>query len=168
MHEIETTRLLLRLFTPDDLIDLYRIYRDRQVMKYVGIGARTLAETEAALCSTIDHWQQHGFGMWAVVEKKDDRTIGRCGLCFLDNTPEVELGYVLDKAYWGRGLATEAARASLKYGFAQLKLQRIVAIAHPENLASQRVMQKLGMKFASYAHYYHTDVALYALESDRY
>jgi len=69
--------------------------------------------------------------MWAVVDKKDNRTIGRCGLCFRDNTPEVELGYLLDKAYWGRGLATEAARASLKYGFAELKLERIVSSRKP-------------------------------------
>lgn len=165
--EIETTRLRLRHFSLEDLDDLFRIYSKSEVMKYVGKGARTKDETQAALISMIKHWE-HGFGMWALLDKQSDQMIGRCGLCFLDNTPQVELGYALDKPYWNMGLATEASCASLKYGFEEVGLERIVAIAKPQNIASQRVMQKVGMKYEKNAYYYNTDVVYYALSRADY
>jgi RimJ/RimL family protein N-acetyltransferase len=88
--------------------------------------------------------------------------IERCGLCFLDKTPEIEFGYTLDKLYWNQGLATEASLASLNYGFEILKFGKIVAIARPENIASQRVMQKVGFKYENNARYYETDVVYYS------
>lgn len=106
--------------------------------------------------------------MWAVVDKIKNKIIGRCGLCFLDNTPEVELGYLLDRAYWDQGLATEASKASLRFGFAELKLEKIVAIAHPENIASRWVMEKVGMKYEKEAHYYHTNVVYYSISNKEY
>jgi ribosomal-protein-alanine N-acetyltransferase len=115
----------------------------------------------------IKHWK-HSFGMWAMIHKQSDKMIGRCGLCFLDNSPQVELGYALDKPYWNIGLATEASRASLEYGFKEVGLERIVGIAKPENIASQRVMQKVGMKYEKNAHYYNTDVVYYALSRADY
>lgn len=167
MSEIETNRLRLRHFSLDDLDDLFRIYSNPEVMRYVGKGARTKDETQSALVSMIKHWK-HGFGMWAIIHKQSDKMIGRCGLCFLDNSPEVELGYVLDKPYWNIGLATQASRASLEYGFEEIGLERIVAIARPENIASQRVMQKVGMKYEKNAHYYNSNVVYYALSRADY
>jgi RimJ/RimL family protein N-acetyltransferase len=162
MQAIETARLYLRQFTLNDLDDLYRIYSDAEIMKYIGKGVRTRAETESAIHNILKHWEQNNFGMWAVVHKTDCKTIGRCGLCFLDKTPEVELGYALDKFYWNQGLATEASLASLNYGFEILQLEKIVAIARPENIASQRVMQKVGMKYEKNARYYESDVVYYS------
>lgn len=162
MPEIETTRLRLKYFNLADLDDLYHIYSNPEVMKYVGKGARTKDETLTALVSMIEHWK-HGFGMWAIIHKDSNKFIGRCGLCFLDTTPEIELGYTLDKPYWNMGLATEASLAILKYGFEQIGLKRIVAIAKPENIASQRVMQKVGMKFEKNARYYNSDIVYYAI-----
>ena len=156
MFKIETSRLRLRHFSLDDLDDLFRIYSNPEVMRYVG-SARTKDETQAALVSMIKHWE-HGFGMWATIYKDSAKLIGRCGLCFLDNTPEVELGYTLDKPFWNMGLATEASLVSLKYGFEQVGLERIVAIDKPKNIASQRLMQLVGMKYENIAHYYNTDV----------
>ena len=104
--------------------------------------------------------------MWAVVHKDSDKLIGRCGLGFLDNTPEVELGYVLDKFYWNMGLTTEAAIATLKYSFEKVKLNRIVAIAHPQNIASVRVIQKVGMKYEKNARFYNVDVVYYGLNRE--
>ena len=101
--------------------------------------------------------------MWAVADKITGKLLGRCGLGFLDKTPEVELGYVFAKEYWGQGLATEASLATIKYGFEQVNLERIVAIAHAENLASRRVIEKVGMTYEKDAHYYNTDVVYYAL-----
>lgn len=167
MPEIETARVRLRQLNLDDLDALFGIYSNSEVMKYVGKGARTKDETLAALIKMIEHWK-HGFGMWAIIHKDNSKFTGRCGLCFLDNTPEIELGYTLDKPYWNMGLATEASLAILKYGFEQIGLKRIVAIARPENLASQRVMQKVGMKFEKNAHYYNSDVVYYAISHTDY
>ncbi|MEP6515877.1 GNAT family N-acetyltransferase [Microcoleus vaginatus] len=167
MHEIETARLYLRQFTPDDLDELYRIYSDPEIMKYL-TGVRTREATEIAIHTMLKHWEENNFGMWAVVHKIDRKMIGRCGLCFLDKTPEVELGYTLDKVYWNQGLATEASLASLNYGFEILKLDRIVAIARPENIASQRVIQKVGMKYEKNARYYETDVLYYSISRETY
>jgi len=163
MTSLETPRLVLRPFRPDDLDDLCPIFGDADVMRYVGKGVRTRQETEETLLRMIGHWGRHGFGLWAVVDRQQARLIGRCGLCFLDHTPEVELGYTLAKPAWGKGLATEAAHASLKYGFGPLELDRIVAIARPENGASRRVMEKVGMRFEKEAHFYGADVVYYAV-----
>ncbi len=162
MQEIETARLYLRQFTLDDLDELYRIYSDPEIMKYL-TGVRTREATETAIHTMLQCWKENNFGMWAVVSKIDCKMIGRCGLCFLDKTSEVELGYTLNKAYWNQGLATEASFASLNYGFEILQLDRIVAIARPENIASQRVIQKVGMKYEKNAHYYETDVVYYSV-----
>ena len=167
MPEIETARLYLRQFTPDDLDELYRIYSDAETMKYL-LGVRTREATESAIHAMLKRWEENNFGMWAVVHKIDRKMIGRCGLGFLDNTREVELGYALDKVYWNQGLATEASFASLNYGFKILKLERIVAIARPENIASQRVIQKVGMKYEKNAHYYETDVVYYSIARQSY
>nr|WP_264299979.1 GNAT family N-acetyltransferase [Nostoc sp. MG11] len=146
-------------------------------MRYLSL--RTREQTQASLHKHIQHWQQHNFGMWAVIHKDSNKLIGRCGLGFLENTPEVELGYVFDKSYWKMGLGTEASQATLQYGFGELKLDRIVAMsddkpllfetlrervyAKPENIASIRVIQKVGMKYQKNAHYYGKDVVYYAI-----
>ncbi|MBE9207559.1 GNAT family N-acetyltransferase [Nostoc sp. LEGE 06077] len=161
MPEIETPRLRLRNFLPDDFDDLFRIYSDAEVMKY--LSPRNKEQTQASLHKHIQHWQEYNFGMWAVVHKESGRLIGRCGLGFLDNTLEVELGYVLEKSYWNMGIGTEAATATIKYGFVEAELNRIVAIAHPENIASVRVIQKIGMKYEKNARYYNVDVVYYAI-----
>lgn len=147
MQEIETARLYLRQFTPDDLDELYRIYSDAEVMKYVSEGVRNREETAADLFQIVADWEKHAFGLWAVVNKQNNQLIGDGGLRFLGKTPEVEVGYVLAKAYWGKGLASEVAAASLKYGFEVLKLEKIGAVAHTENIASRRVMEKVGMRY---------------------
>ncbi|MEG3899410.1 MULTISPECIES: GNAT family N-acetyltransferase [unclassified Microcoleus] len=167
MQEIETARLYLRQFTPDDLDELYRIYSDPEIMKYL-TGVKTREETEIAIHTMLQRWEQNNFGMWALIHKIDRKLIGRCGLAFLDKTPEVELGYAIDKVYWNQGLATEASFASLNYGFKILKLERIVAIARPENIASQRVVQKVGMKYEKNARYYETDVLYYSISRETY
>lgn len=166
MPEIETARLRLRHFSQNDFQDLYRLYSDAEVMKYLSM--RTREQTQASLSKQIQHWQQHNFGMWAVVERESGKIIGRCGLGFLDNTSEVGLGYVFDKSYWNRGIATEASKATLKYGFLEAKLERIVAIAKPENTASVRVIQKVGMTYQKSTRYYGHDVVYYAITRDEW
>ncbi len=164
MPEIETSRLLLRLFTLDDFDDLFRLYSDPEVMRY--LSRRTKEQTQISLYKHIEHWQTHNFGMWAVIHKETGMMIGRCGLGVLANTPEIELGYLFDKSYWYRGLATEAAIATLKYGFGEINLDRIVAIARPQNTASVRVIEKIGMKYQKDAYFYKFKVVYYSLERE--
>jgi [ribosomal protein S5]-alanine N-acetyltransferase len=168
MQKIETARLYLRQFTPDDLDDLYRIYSDSEVMKYLSRGVRNREETAADLFEIIADWEKHGFGLWAVVNKENHQLIGDGGLRFLGKTSEVEVGYVLEKAYWGKGLASEVAAASLKYGFEVLKLDKIVAVADTENIASRRVMEKVGMKYQHNFDYYDRDRVYYAISRETY
>jgi RimJ/RimL family protein N-acetyltransferase len=167
--EIETNRLRLRAFTPDDLDALYLVFGDPEVMTYITGGKpRTKEATLAGLLRTIEGWQNRGFGLWAVAEKDSGHVIGYCGLIFLDETTEIELAYGLAKSSWGKGFATEAARASLRYGFEELKLERIVAVVNPQNIPSQRVLEKLGMKYKRNAHHYDADLMYYELSKQDY
>jgi len=161
MPEIETTRLRLRYFTLEDLDDLFRLYSDPEVMRY--LSPRTREQTQASLRKHIKQWQENNFGMWAAIHKASGQMIGRCGLGFLENTPEVELGYVFDKHYWNRGIATEASVATLEYGFGEVKLEQIVAIAKPENIASVCVIEKVGMKYQKNTRYYGQGVVYYSI-----
>lgn len=109
MPEIETSRLRLRLFTPDDLDDLERLFSDPAVMLYLGVEAgKTMSreETEETLRGIIKVWHKRGFGRWAVIHKELNQFIGLCGLKLLED--DAELIYVLEKEYWGQGLATKA------------------------------------------------------------
>ena len=141
-------RLYLRLFAPTDLDALARINSDPEVMRYIGEGKPVSREqTEVRLHAYIEHWRQHRFGLWAVVHKADQALIGFCGLPYLENTPEVEVGYRLAKRCWRMGLATEGASASLRYGFEALNLERIVAVVQAGHVASQRVLEKIGLRY---------------------
>lgn len=162
MPAIETDRLLLRMFGPEDLDELARLFSDPDVMRYVGDGQPVnREEADKALQSIIKHWQTHGFGRWAAVDKRTREFVGFGGLRSLFGTPEVV--YHLAPAHWGKGLATELGRASLRFGFEDRQFDRIVAIAKPLNTASLHVMEKLGMHFERDAKYYDIDVVEYAI-----
>lgn len=164
---IETDRLRLRLFHPQDLDELASMFSDPQVMRYVADGkpaGRDVAEK--ALTSVIDHWRRHGFGRWAAEDKETRQFVGFGGLRSLFGMPEVV--YHFSPAYWGKGLATELGRASLRYGFEEHRFEKIVAIAKPENAASIRVMEKLGMRYEMNTSYYDIDVVQYTLAREEY
>lgn len=136
-----TARLRLRGFTPDDLAALATIYTDPEVMRYIRDGARTEAQTAAAIDAYIAEWTQRKYGVWAVVDRQNNLLLGMCGF-----VERAELGYIVGRASWGRGFATEAADASLWYGFAHLGFDMIGAGALRENAGSQHVLEKLGMR----------------------
>lgn len=164
MHEIETSRLRLRMFALSDLDALCRVTADPEVMRFIGPGKPlTRAETEANLATIIKAFRRRGFGRWALVHKADDTLIGYCGLSAGNEAVGVEVAYMLATAYWGRGLATEAARACLRYGFAQLGLDHIAALTMPGNHRSRRVVERLGMRFVKDACYYGYDCVQYSL-----
>jgi ribosomal-protein-alanine N-acetyltransferase len=163
-RDLETQRLRLRPIAEEHFEDICLLFADPVVMRFINWGkGRSRAETRERTDSMIRHWVQHGFGMWALFHRQTNAFVGRCGLCYLDNTPDVELGYTLHEKFWGQGLAVEASRACLRFGFDLVGLERIVAIALEENRASTRVMEKLGFTFEGPAHYYKTDVVRYGL-----
>ncbi len=154
------------MFRPDDLDNLATLLADAEVVRYVGNGLPIpRSESEAALLSIIRHWETYAFGRWAITDKQTHEFIGFGGLRSLMGTPEVV--YHLSRAVWGRGLATEMARASLRFGFVDREFERIVAVAKPENAASIHVMEKVGMKYEMHTAYYNMNVIQYdILRSD--
>jgi len=145
---VETARLVLRPLTPDDLGDLATLYADPEIRRYFPDGTRTYEETRAELDWIIDvYYGRYGYGLWATVLKGTGTFIGRCGLLpwEIDGRTEVEVAYLLDKRYWGRGLATEAARAIVDHAFATLPVDRLICMVDPENAASRAVARKVGM-----------------------
>ena len=167
MTEIETSRLLLRLWRNEDLASYARICADPEVMKYLS-GAMTPEQSEEQVSKFVGHWEERGFGLWAVEEKSTATFIGFIGLLYQQEWPEgehkTEVGWRLDRSFWGQGLATEGARASLRHGFQELGLEGIISIAVPENVASLRVMEKLGMTFRGETRFKGYDVVWYAVE----
>ena len=160
--ELETERLLLRRFTPEDLDALARIAADPEVMRYIGSGRpMSRAETETALLSIIEGCERRGYGRWALIHKPGGELIGYCGLTLLDETVGVELAYLLDRAYWRNGLAAEAVAACLRHGFERLRLEKISAITHSGNAASIRLLEKVGLKFVRALRYYDIDCVQY-------
>jgi RimJ/RimL family protein N-acetyltransferase len=149
-YEIETDRLLLRRWRADDLDDLGAVFAKPEVWWYPHRRGWNADETRAFLDRRIELWRERGWSQWAVVHRADTRLIGFLGLeppAFLPEVmPTVEVGWRLDPDYWGRGLATEGGRAALRFGFDVLGLDEIVSIYEPENVASGRVMEHIGMR----------------------
>ena len=149
MTTVKTERLTLRPWTPDDLDPLAAIFAEPAFWHYPFGRGLTRDETGAFLDREIRRWDVRGYGLWAAELTEDARLVGYIGLASAAWLPQVmpavEVGWRLHPDVWGRGLATEGGRASLRHGFDSVGLDRIIAICMPENVASSRVMIKLGM-----------------------
>lgn len=146
---LTTTRTVLRPFARADAEDAHRIFSDAEVMRYAaGEPDVDLQATVARLDRYATIQAEHGFSKWAVRERESGVYLGDAGLTVLAETREIELGYRLGRAHWGRGLATELARAWLDHALHVLALPRVIAFADPRNLASIRVLEKIGMSYA--------------------
>lgn len=146
---LETERLIIRPFTLNDIAPSQVMNLDAEVSKYTGDGGIVSeAEIERRIKENVlGDYKKHGYGRMAVELKGGEKFIGFCGLKFIPEDNEVDLGYRLMKKYWGQGLATEAAKACMDYGFEALKLNRITATVLPENKGSINVLEKLNFKF---------------------
>lgn len=148
MQILETERLALRRLVPADLDALAALYADPEIRRYFPEGTLTRDETREELEWFLEGHPRHPeLGLWATIHKPSGRFIGRCGLLpwVIDGRHEVEVAYLLDKPCWGQGLATEAARALVRYGFERLGLTRLVCLIHPANQASIGVARRAGM-----------------------
>ena len=160
---LETERLVLRAWTPDDVGAYARMLADREVTRHLGFGLRhrikrTVAEglgrvshveARRSVTRLDEHWRQHGFGEWAAEERETGKLAGQIGLNhhadWTASATRVEVGWMLARDAWGRGYATEGARAALQFAFDDLGLERVISIAKPDNVRSLRVMERLGM-----------------------
>jgi len=148
---ITTSRLLAEAITPLHSPDLHRLYTDPLVVKTLASARKPLPDEKIVetIEQAVDHWRQHGFGYWVFHLKKDGQFIGRGGLTIhqFEGKEVVGLAYAVMPDYWNRGFATEIAAASVEVGFEHLGLAEIWSWALPGNLASQRVMEKLGFQY---------------------
>jgi RimJ/RimL family protein N-acetyltransferase len=152
--ELETARLRLRLWRDEDLDTIARWNGDPFVMRHMGRPPMTREESAEALARYRRHWDEHGFGLWAVELRETGELIGRTGLSFHRAWPDdPELGWLIDPAHTGRGLATEGGAASAEYGFGVLGVPRLVSICVEENAESRRVMEKLGFRLHETVHF---------------
>jgi RimJ/RimL family protein N-acetyltransferase len=148
MKILETRRLVLRHLLPDDLDNLFALYRDPEIRRYFPEGTLTYEETKEELEWFLDGHPEHPeLGLWATIHKETGHFIGRCGLLpwTIGQRPEVEVAYLLAREYWGQGLGTEAARGIVHYAVEQLRLSRLICMITPGNQASARVARKIGM-----------------------
>ncbi len=167
MKTIETERCILRAFLKEDAEALFAMDADPEVHKYLGNQpVKEIAEVIDDIKSVQNQYQHNGIGRWIILEKSSGNFIGWGGLKYetglRDNFSYYDLGYRLDRNYWGKGFATETAKASLEYGFTQLGLKDIYAAAHSENKGSINVLKKSGLKFVEsfpydnfIAHWFH-------------
>jgi RimJ/RimL family protein N-acetyltransferase len=141
---LETERLRLRALGPDDLSAYTAMCADREVMRHLG-GRPWDEETSwRHLAMLIGHWSLRGYGSWGVEEKESGTFLGRVGFIHPAAWPDFELGWALAREGWGRGYATEAARAARDFAFENLGRRDLISLIAPANVASRRVAEKLG------------------------
>ena len=150
---IETERLLLRELRPSDIEGMFVLESDPLVLKYLGTPPHTHKEQTAETIEFIrKQYENNGIGRWAAIEKASGAFIGWAGLKFItdienNRTRFHDVGYRLIPRYWGKGYATEAAKAALEYGFNTMQLHEIIGMCNEENLASRRALEKCGLTF---------------------
>jgi len=151
-----TLRLALHDITRYHVNELYELDSDPRVMRYIGSGRpSTREQIDAAMQRLPRAYALYpGLGTWRATRRDNGDFIGWFALKYVPGTAEVEVGYRLRHGAWGRGFATEVARELVRYGFDDLGLKRIIGVTHPDNVASQRVLQKIGLTDIGWGHYY--------------
>ena len=150
MRIAETERLILRKMTSEDAEDFFRIYNDPQTKKFLVKNSISLEDVRGQIEKHIEnYYKKFDFGLWATILRENSRLIGRCGLLYqeVEGVCDLEIAYLFDSDYWGNGFATEAAEMLVKLGFQTFGFNRIVAYIDPQNTASIRVAEKVGLKY---------------------
>ena len=146
MQIVETSRLILREFSADDVDALALVLSDTETMRFYP-APLDRAGVEGWIARNLDRYAKDGHGLWAMILKSSGEVVGDCGLTIqnVGGLQEIEIGYHVRRDHWGRGLASEAARACRDFGFAHLPAERLISLIRPENLPSRRVAEKNGM-----------------------
>ncbi|MCD5984833.1 GNAT family N-acetyltransferase [Pseudomonas sp. CDFA 610] len=170
MNATRTDRLVLRDFEVADVPALAGILGDPQVMRYSVRGVLSEQATSEFVRNCMHAYSADGFGPQAVIEVGTNRLIGFCGLNAeqVDHVMEVEIGYRLAPSCWGRGLASEAALATLRHAFETLQLASVIAIVQPQNIASVKVLHKAGFRDYIHSQYHRLGVRIYRLTLEQW
>jgi RimJ/RimL family protein N-acetyltransferase len=159
-----TDRLLLRMFRGADLDAYAAMCADPEVWRFLGDG-RPLSRPDAwrNLAVMLGHWALRGYGLWAVEERATGELVGRVGVWYPEGWPGLEVGWMLRREWWGRGYATEAARAALAYGFTELKADRLISLIRPGNVRSIAVAERLGERLQGRTELMGNEVLVYGI-----
>ncbi len=168
--DLETERLRIRPFTMKDVEELHEIIGDPAVMRFIPAGpSPNIDVTKEVLENVLRHQEAHGYSIWAVTDKFTGKMLGDCGLFLLDGVgPEIEINYHLAVEHWGHGYATEAAAECIRYGFEDLGLERIIGLTDPQHVASQRVLEKNGMRLEGIKKSYNKKLAVYSISRSHF
>jgi [ribosomal protein S5]-alanine N-acetyltransferase len=147
MKILETTRLFLREFTTDDAESFYLLNLDPDVVKYTGDPPFQSVEDAMIFLKNYDQYKKYKVGRWAVINKADDEFLGWCGLKYTPDLDEYDIGFRFFKNHWNKGYATESAKACIDLGFNKYNLTVIVGRAMKDNIASIRVLEKIGLTY---------------------
>ena len=161
---LETERLWLRQFRESDLDAYAALCADPEVMRYLSGKPFSRAETWRHLAVMLGQWQLRGYGMWALEEKASGRLLGRSGINHGEGWPGFEIGWTLAREHWGRGFATEAARAALEHSFGTLGQRHVISLIQPANVASIRVAERLGERLEDKMEFFGNEVLVYGIE----
>ncbi len=145
-RHFDTERLRMRPIGADDIDALARLHGDAEIMAGMRFGAESLDQVADVLSGYLATWRDHGFGIWALHDKASGAYVGECGFWVRDDGEGIALRAVLDKPFWGRQLATEAASAALDYGFGVAGLDRVVGVSRASNTRSRGTIEKLGFQ----------------------
>lgn len=164
---ITTARLTLRPLAPEDAGALHRIYQVEGVLRYFPSPLPPpLEKVQKFIQDQTQHWEEHGYGNWALVPQDGTQLIGWAGPQFLPETGETEIGYLLARPSWGCGYATETALASLDFIFTNFNFPHIIALVHPENAASRHVLEKCGLRLLDRQTYFGMEMCRYTIERE--
>jgi RimJ/RimL family protein N-acetyltransferase len=165
---LKTERLILRRFTNLDLDSLHKHRSDKDVMKYLG-GVQKIEQVAQRLRAYAEFYDNNGYAMCALIWRKTEEFIGVGGLQASSRVAgETEVGYTIDKKFWGKGIATECTRACLDFGFNKIGLKKVIALTHQANTGSIRVLEKAGMKFEIKTENMGDIWVQYAIEQEEY
>jgi ribosomal-protein-alanine N-acetyltransferase len=162
---LKTPHLNLVPIQPEDVAALHRVYQTEGVLRYFPntVPPPPLEKMERFVAFQQKHWEKYGYGNWGIRPEGEKDLVGWAGLQFLPELGETEVGFLLDKPFWGKGYATEAARASIQLGFERFDLPHIIALVHPENLASRRVIEKCGLNYIETIHLWGVNLRRYIM-----
>ena len=162
---LETERLRLRSFREADLDAYAAICADPEVMRYLGDG-RALSRADAwrQMALIIGHWTLRGYGLWAVEERATGALVGRLGFFKPEGWPGFELGWMLRRASWGRGYATEGAGRALAHAFTEMGRDHLISLIRPDNRASIRVAERLGERLERRTDLFGQEALVYGID----
>jgi RimJ/RimL family protein N-acetyltransferase len=166
---IHTPRLILRGYTLADMPPMHAILCDREVIRYIPRNEPwPYAVVQGLYERQQCHWQRHGYGWWAAEDRASGELLGWCGLGFLAETNETEIKYLFKRSHWGKGLASEGALCGIHYAFSTLNLNSVIGLVHPDNIASQKVLEHSGLVFCNQARYFGWDLLRYTIDRQHF